>query len=195
MDSRSTDRKGPSHPRSTLVVLTLGLVALLWLASLGGSWAMPASGPLLEPTATGVVGQGSTVTIPPVYTYLPLVIWRIWCDRFEPNDTFTTAYGPLASATVYEAKLCYGDNDDLYYFDLTTLHTIVIDLTNIPAHTDYDLSLWSATRTLLKASRHAGNANEHIQYTPTRTGRYYVRVHPYYGRSDTQPYSLVVTYE
>ncbi len=181
MDTGTGRRRARS--RVLPVLLTLALVAVLWLGSLGGSWAMPGR------------ESGATITIPPLLTYMPLVISRYWCDPYEPNDTFGEAYGPLVSGTVYWAKLCQGDKDDLYYFDLAAPHSVVIDLTNIPVGTDYDLSLWNSAHTLLRNSRHPGSADEHITINLSRAGRYYVRVHPYTGRSDTQSYALVATYQ
>ena len=70
----------------------------------------------------------------------------------------------------------------------------VIDLTNVPAGTDYDLSLWNPSHVLVAESRNSANSNEHIIHAPAQTGRYYVRVYPFSGRSDSQSYSLVVTY-
>ncbi len=125
--------------------------------------------------------------------YLPLVAHRLWCDPYEPNDGYSQAYGPLTPGTVYEAMLCPGDPDDLYYIDLPAACQVTIDLTNVPAGTDYDLSVWDSNREFLASSRRSGNANEQIAWAAA-AGTYYVRVWPSSGRSDLQPYHLLVDY-
>ena len=60
----------------------------------------------------------------------------------------TTPYlprgGRWSTDKAIEAALCSGDPDDYFYVDLATATTLVLDLTNLPAGTDYDLVLYNA---------------------------------------------------
>jgi hypothetical protein len=58
--------------------------------------------------------------------------------RYEPNDSLGNAFGPLANGASIEAALCEGDPDDFYFIVLETSATLQIDLTDLPANTDYD---------------------------------------------------------
>jgi len=42
------------------------------------------------------------------------------CQRYEPNDTLSTAWGPLANGQAIEAALYSGDPDDYYYSPFAT---------------------------------------------------------------------------
>ena len=116
------------------------------------------------------------------------------CARYEPNDSIYNPYGPLVSGQTYFAYICQGDENDYYYFDINTYNPITIDLTDIPDGADYELILYDPNKLIVAQSRQGGNADEHISYVPSVTGRYYVRVWPYIGHSDTRPYRLVVVY-
>jgi hypothetical protein len=98
------------------------------------------------------------------------------------------------SGQTYYAYVCQGDENDYYYFDISALTPITIDLTNIPDGADYDLFLYDPLKNVAEESRSPGNADERISHTPTITGRYYIRVWPYKGYNDTSPYALLVVY-
>lgn len=111
--------------------------------------------------------------------------------RYEPNDTFDTAYGPLESGRTYEAYIWPAEDQDYYYIDATsTTADITVSLTNLPADVDYDLYLYDNALTLVGQSAHYGNVDESIRYRPTTTGRYYVRVYPYQGAHQDKSYRL-----
>jgi hypothetical protein len=69
---------------------------------------------------------------------------------------------------------------------------LVLDLTNLPPGTDYDLVLYNAAGGELAASRNYGTTAERIT-RGVSAGRYYVRVYPYSGRS-TQAYRLTAAW-
>lgn len=139
--------------------------------STDGQWAM--RGP------HNVVVQAPTPTPP--------------CQRYEPNNTLATATGPLANGQTMEAALCSGDPDDFYYIDLSAGATLTLDLTNLPAGTDFDLFLYNAGGgNPIAQSRNTGTVPERIVKTIT-AGRYYIRVYPYTGRSQ-QVYRLRVVW-
>lgn len=111
--------------------------------------------------------------------------------RYEPNDTFATAYGPLVTDRIYEAYIWPAGDQDYYYIDATsTAADITVSLTNLPAGVDYDLYLYNTALALVAQSAHYGNADEVIRYRPAATGRYFVRIYPYQGASKDQPYRL-----
>lgn len=115
------------------------------------------------------------------------------CQRYEPNNTLSTATGPLANGQTMEAALCTGDPDDFYFIDLSAGATLTLDLTNLPTGTDFDLFLYNASGgNPIAQSRNTGMVPERIVKAIT-AGRYYIRVFPYEGRS-SQPYRLRVVW-
>ena len=113
------------------------------------------------------------------------------CQRYEPNDTLATAFGPLANGAVIEAALCEGDSDDWYKVTLDTAAALEATLDNLPAGTDYDLYLYSAAGgASLALSANTGVTPEVIRVN-LPAGRYGLRVYPFSGRSP-QPYRLSV---
>jgi hypothetical protein len=110
----------------------------------------------------------------------------------EPNNTRNEAEGrpPLCRGTTLTGRLPNGDNDDLYRMNVSALSRVVIDLTGVPAGTDYNLYLYryEQSLTLVGYSGELGTSNEHIE-VDLAPGTYYVRVYPHQGRSGN-PYSL-----
>jgi hypothetical protein len=130
--------------------------------------------------------------------YLPTPRPSEPCDLCEPNNSFTQICGPLAPAKSYQYFIrCTAERDDDFYcIDVETPGTYTADLTNIPAGTDYSVYLYDKNRQLLEqcSSDERGNAPEHATCALSRPGRYYVRVYPWTGCNDTNPYTLKVTY-
>jgi len=148
------------------------------------------STPTRTPTAT------VTPTPPIWFTYLPLIYRGINadpCQRYEPNDTLSTAWGPLRSGESIEAALCSGDPDDYFYVDLASATTLVLDLPNLPSGTDYDLVLYNAAGGTLAESRNYDTAPEHIARS-IGAGRYYVRIYPNGAGRSSQPYRLMASW-
>jgi len=110
-------------------------------------------------------------------------------NNYEPNNFRCSTTFALNSGTPIQSYICASDDiDDYYYIEVTTLSPITVRLTNIPIRTDYDLYLYYGG-SLVAESNNYGNASEEIYYTPSQTGRYYVRVYPYSGHS-LSPYTL-----
>ena len=128
--------------------------------------------------------------------YLPLCLrtYSAACALYEPNDSIHDPYGPLESGQSVFAYICEGDQNDYYYIDISTLDPIIVDLTNIPTGADFELILYGPNKTVVAQSRETGNADEHISYVPAVTGRYYIRVWPFIGYSNTSPYHLIVVH-
>jgi len=156
--------------------------------------------------ATLTIGDDDEA-LPLQSVYLPLILKGgdeppCGPDSYEPNNWCEEAYGPLTSGQIYPSWISNCDLDtykksDYFYIVISTLNTINIYLTDIPAGTDYDLYLYSdpgddpdhwAARSISTTS------SETISYSPPATGRYYIRVYSYSG-SSTSPYSLQVTYD
>ena len=133
-------------------------------------------------------------------------------DQFEFNDTCGSAslLGDDPNITIQPTwDSILEDADDYFFFHghdssnpFVTEH-IKIDLTNIPAGMDLDLTLYKtlancASDTALASSLNGGNAAEHIDFAeqvgPSDDGDYFVRVHPFSGSTANcfQPYSLTV---
>jgi hypothetical protein len=119
-------------------------------------------------------------------------------DTCEPNDSWVDACGPLAPGAVYQFYILCRDgpgiDDDLYYINVGKTDPITISLTNIPFGTDYSLYLYDSHKELVELSDERSNADEHILYTSGAIGKYFIRVYPWQGCSDTEPYSLLVSY-
>ncbi len=107
---------------------------------------------------------------------------------YEPNNDFSTAYGPLEPGTIYTAYLHQADVD-LYFIEVESTAPIEIELTDIPSGVDYDLCLLSANRYILALSE-GETTSEYIAYQPRALGKYFIGVAPYEGYSLEDPYTL-----
>ena len=107
---------------------------------------------------------------------------------YEPNDDFSTAYGPLEPGTIYTAYLHQGDVD-IYFIEVESIAPIEIDLTGSPSTADYDLCLSSEYAGILGMSQ-GDTTTEHIAYQPRTVGRYFIVVAAYEGYSLEDPYAL-----
>jgi len=145
--------------------------------------------PTYTPTPTPTVTPTLTTTPTPTATPTPGP-----CKRYEPNNSPSSAFGPLANGSVIEAALCDGDPEDYYQVALAGAATLKVDLDNLPAGTDYDLYLYDATspQNYLAQSTNDGTTPESIQIN-LPSGSYVLRIYPSprAGRS-TQPYRLAV---
>jgi hypothetical protein len=115
-------------------------------------------------------------------------------NNYEPNNFRCSTTFALNSGVPIQSYICASDDiDDYYYIEVTSLSPITVRLTNIPSGVDYDLHLYYGD-TWVAGSDNPGNANEEIHYTPSQTGRYYVRVYPYSGYS-LSPYTLQANFQ
>jgi hypothetical protein len=104
----------------------------------------------------------------------------------------------LVSDQSYQAKLCWGDDEDYYHFTITSLDSIVIHL-DVPATVDYHMWLYHETDTdhPVGSSAESGKGiDEHIDYAPTMIGRYYIRIRPRHAEDhdDVNSYTLVASF-
>jgi bacillolysin len=114
-------------------------------------------------------------------------------DEYEPNDSQSTAYGPIASDTTYNGKISSPSDVDWFKFTTSSSGTISLTLTNLPA--DYDLYLYNSSGTQLARSWNGGTSSESISYNASSAGTFYVRVVGYNGAYNTSTaYALKAIY-
>ena len=159
------------------------------------------STPTLTTTSTPTQMPTATRTATPTTPYgvfLPLVLKHYPpCDPYEPNNA-PPGWGPLVSGHNYQAKLCWGDSEDYYHFTITSLDNIDINL-DVPATVDYHMWLYHEDGTAYPVGSSANigkGVDEHIDYTPTMMGKYYIRIRPRLteDHDDVNSYILVASF-
>lgn len=150
--------------------------------------------PTRTPTVTPTRQSGTLVPA----AYLPLLLRApsLLCpdDPHEPNGSFAEAWGPLPlNQDFFGYFSCQQDTDrDFYYFELTTDRQITVTLRDIPAGSDYNLTLYDANQVQEGYSGNLGNADEQIPPVTVGAGRHYVRVTRGSSPLVSQPYRLRV---
>jgi uncharacterized delta-60 repeat protein len=161
----------------------------------------PTSTPTATPTPSRTPTSTPTDTPTPLYgsrVFLPLILKDYPpCDPYEPNNSLP-GWGPLVSGHNYQAKLCWGDDEDWYHFTITSLDNIVIHL-DVPATVDYHMWLYHESDTINPVGSSASigkGVDEHIVYAPTKMGTYYIRIRPRLAEDhdDVNPYTLVASF-
>lgn len=106
--------------------------------------------------------------------YLPVVMYNI--ETFEPNDTLQQAYGPLASGGTYASVISTKLDYDYYFINVTTLGNIVATLTTTAGQpSPLELTLYDPNGNVIGVTNSSLQSKQ-IVFTPTTTGKYYVRV-------------------
>lgn len=169
-----------------LVLAGLGLV---WLT--GTTQALPSAG--LDGPAAHLSTLAPTTTV-----FLPMVPVRApFPDSYEPNDFPEQAYGPMLSGRLYLSYIwSAGDPDDYYHFTPAHGGSAHVELRGIPAGCDYDLCVYIFENSVYEpvaCSSESGNADEVVDF-PVTQRQYFVRVYPYSGFSNRQPYRLTASY-
>lgn len=108
------------------------------------------------------------------------------CNDIEPNDfprTQAKEQPPAACEGSLEGQQLVDPANpvnwnDWYYISLSKGQVITVDVSDIPAGSDYDLLLYDATLQQLAVSNNTGNTSERVTYTKTSgdTERYYIRI-------------------
>jgi len=170
------------------------------------------STPTRTRTPTSTLTSTSTPTPAVRYAYLPLIMKLYvigvpgtptptatpWCDPYEPNnDRYTNPWGPLQSAQSYQAKLCIGDAEDNYYFDVGTTNPVQLRL-QLPGSLVGNTSIWLYAPGELEHPRCGGWVNT-SEYTTTcsipQPGRYIIRLYTDGVADDVNPYTLRATFQ
>jgi hypothetical protein len=140
-------------------------------------------------------------TLPLHRFYLPVIFKRstvAWCDLYEPNDDrYTNPWGPLQSGQPYQAKLCTGDAEDNYYFNVGTTSPVQLRL-QLPGSLVGNTSIWLYAPSDLENPICGGWVNT-SEYTTTcsipEPGRYIIRIYTENAADDVNPYSLQATFQ
>jgi hypothetical protein len=118
------------------------------------------------------------------------------CGAYEPNNTLSTMYGPLAPKTVLKALLCTGDDLDFYSFKAESSRDLVITLT-LPATLVNHVSLWvyKGDGSPLYGTDKVTSASSTLRYTLPASGKYIVGLYTPDATLDAaQPYTLKLSY-
>ena len=114
----------------------------------------------------------------------------------EPNNSFDQAGScGLTSKVAHFAFIeSAQDVNDYYSLQMLAAHTINIELTSLPANTNFDLFLYDGNRTELYRAA-TSSPTEIIQTTTLPAGNYYVRVKQTSGFSNSDTYLLKALFD
>jgi hypothetical protein len=114
-------------------------------------------------------------------------------DPYEPNDTYSAAYGPIDSGQAYDdAEISDSSDADWFHFTTEDTGTITVSVAHESGE-DLDWYLYKSTDTFNYVARGYTTSNpETGNYSATWVGKYYVKVIGYSGSTST--YTLTVTY-
>jgi len=142
----------------------------------------------------------TTLANPKAYIHLPVILrqWVPWYqyDIYEPNDKPSQAYGPLIEGYTYKGYIWNeSDPDDYYYIIPATSNNVTVQLTNIPTNTDFDLYIYryNGAYNQIAESNRPGPSDEQVVFTPVAGETYFIRVYPFTGHNNQQPYHLEYT--
>ncbi len=109
----------------------------------------------------------------------------------EPNDTPSTAAGPLICGQTHYGKMHQGDEKDYFFFYLGAPHRVELELTHIPNGSDYALCLRYANGAVYgECSDESDNGSEYLVFNNLPGGWWYVQVYNWGRNEGTQPYYL-----
>jgi subtilisin-like proprotein convertase family protein len=130
--------------------------------------------------------HGYEGAINPNYAIQLLVSQSSVADRFEANDTFTTAtdLGPIGNRNEPSLSIHAPGNEDYYRFTAATSGVLIADVLFRHAAGDLDAVLYSANRNWLRSSTSA-NDDEQISWGVTAGQTYYLRVYGYEGATNS----------
>jgi len=112
-------------------------------------------------------------------------------DAFEPNDSKTSAYGPLKARTLYRARICAAGDEDWYRIPLTRAGRWTVLLT-IPAGTSFELDAFGSDGRPVSGIGHRTSALTSIVLTTTVATEISVRVRGMEGSFDPdREYGLI----
>jgi hypothetical protein len=148
----------------------LGAVALLLLFML--SWGYPE---ITSRAAVGLDRSGAGTLAPDDARAQERIAAAVSCNAYEPNDTKSTMYGPVAPGIELRAKLCTASDLDYYYFRALKSRALVINLTLPPALVRH-VSIWvySGKGVPLFGKDRITGAATTLRYSLPRDGKYIV---------------------
>jgi hypothetical protein len=152
--------------------------------------------PTPEPTITPTprVEPGATCLLLPAVLRQPTA--APWCDPYEPNDDRrVNPWGPLQPGVRYSARLCRGDPEDNYTFDVARAGSGSVDVTLSGASVGRSHILVYATSDLDRVVADHGpirDASYRLAFDASQAGRYVVRLYAS-AWDDVSPYELRVS--
>ena len=170
-----------------LFVLLAGGALLVWAqdGAENGRTFLPLvlKGEMAPATATTTAATATpTRMYTPTSTRTPTPTATPWCDPYEPNDSrHGNPWGPLQSGQAIAARLCQGDVEDNYYFDVTRADPVQITL-DLPAPLQGHTSVWlysvqNLADPIPDCGGWPGGAQGNYTCALSRTGRYVIRVY------------------
>jgi len=115
-------------------------------------------------------------------------------DELEPNDSFSTAYGPLATDIDYTGKICNISDQDFFMINVVEPGTISLSL-KAPSSKDYQLELFNKSFIKVDRAKDSIKENKLIKYNAISTGIYYIRIYGEEGNyGATSAYTLSGTW-
>jgi hypothetical protein len=160
----------------------------------------PATNSLTPLTGYGISAWHSSLAFVQQYSYsLPVVLRHYPFDPyFEPNDHWLDAYGPLASGQAYQA---YPDDpEDYYTFTLPGARTVDVVVSDYAPTSDngqllvYGPAVGNERGPLVGQFGLPGQTEMRIDDLALGAGKYYVRIFTSSAYSNSQLYTLRVTY-
>lgn len=120
-------------------------------------------------------------------------------SELEPNNTLSEANGPIRSNVVYQGTFTSNDINDLFFFNLTEMHSVQIALDNIVYNGSsiegFNLFLYRAgSNQAVSGSANLANARETI-VKDLEPGLYYVLIYNPERLTTLSPYNVRVIYE
>ena len=202
-DLRDYYRFGLAQPRTLVVTLRSippgsGYQTALYASSgskLGEETvAQPNQSETFEVEAPGQAGYYALRVVRPAASpnyNNPYVLRMTDRGPCEPNNSFDQAGScGLTSKVAHFAFIeSAQDVNDYYSLQMLAAHTINIELTSLPANTNFDLFLYDGNRTELYRAA-TSSPTEIIQTTTLPAGNYYVRVKQTSGFSNSDTYLL-----
>ena len=117
-------------------------------------------------------------------------------DTYEPNDSITSAYGPLTYGTTYQSYISISGDKDYYKISVVAGSRYIVRLSNLAAN--YNLYIFDRQDEwygyLVGFSESGGTTSEEVVFIARQTAEYYIRINAASANdwSATQPYYLYI---
>ncbi len=132
------------------------------------------------------------IFLPTNETFMP-ILFADYGESTRADDHFGVAHAMAFNVAQYRNFDTLNDYFDVYYFDLTDLTAVTVNLTQVPSDSNYDIAIYDVDKVLRGEGVNLQGLSESVPLT-LEAGRYYVvveRVYPV-GDPNTANYRLVV---
>ena len=113
-------------------------------------------------------------------------------DTYEPNDSISSAFGPLDFGKRYASFLTDSNDVDFYSVYISSNNVNIIYLENIPDGNDYELIVSDAQGKALFETDEPPQSTKRLSFRVSKSGIYYIKVFSEHGYSPNQPYILTI---